>query len=260
MCGWEKLEEKKGDSMRKDPNWPMAPFLLGSIFLFGLQILYFGVGDSEAVRVALSVGVIVLVTMCCHSTRGKIIVSRRAVLLPIASYVIAVVLAGTVTLRNIQSVLYARELKDKGATLPKDQTLQSGALKGLEISALGGDPLLPTSYVGKIQDGLDLLARTGNSAKPVLSLDFSNPFNVARGVRPPDGSTLAWQLGFLYSASVAPDVGQVFNGTEVVMIPKKFGDGDQQSLAILKQHYGSYMDEHFKAAGESSQWYVLERK
>lgn len=173
----------------------------------------------------------------------------------------AVCLAAFVVLpdtgRNIAGVVAAARHESSGASLSRAETFGAGPLRGLEISDFGGDPPLPTTYVGKVMDGVALLARTGNADRPVAALDFANPFNVARGVRPSRTAPPAWQLGFLFTAESAPPRKRVFNGRDVIMWPKQFGDGDQQNLAVLRQHYGAYLDANYVLAGTSRQWQVF---
>jgi hypothetical protein len=106
-------------------------------------------------------------------------------------------------------------------------------------------------------DGIRLLNRIGRADDTVAALDFSNPFNVARGVPPSRTAPTAWQLGFVYTRRSAPSADRVFNGRDVIMIAKRFGDGNQANLVVLRQLYGSYLDKHYRIAGESQQWQAL---
>jgi hypothetical protein len=162
-----------------------------------------------------------------------------------------------VTARNLGSVAAAAEFKRSGGTLSPAEMFTAGPLKGLQISGFGGDPPLPTTYVGKVKDGLNLLTCTGNADKPVAALDFANPFNVVRGVRPSRTAPPAWQLGFLFSPESAPSAARVFDRHDVIMWPKQFGDGNQQNLTVMLQHYGAYLAENYRLAGESRQWQLF---
>jgi hypothetical protein len=179
---------------------------------------------------------------------------RKAFLL--GSFSLALVIAVPGTGRNLISVAKAAQFKHSGASLSQAETFRAGPLQGLQISGFGGDPPLPTTYVGKVKDGLHLLARTGNSHRPVVAFDFANPFNVARGVRPSRTAPVAWQLNFLFSEESAPPVHRVIDGSDVIMWPRQFGDGNQENLAVIRAHYGAYLDEHYRFAGESQQWRV----
>lgn len=164
-----------------------------------------------------------------------------------------------VVMRNIEGISVTMGYKIHGVTLGDDEVFQSGNLKGLQIQDMGGEPIIPTTYIGKALDGLDLINRTGNSGKSVEAFDFSNPFNIAQGIKSPAGCPTCWHLNVLFSEKAAPDVGQVFNGVEVVMLPKIFGATDQGTRDVLQRLYGGYLRAHFKLAGESDQWWIWER-
>jgi hypothetical protein len=179
---------------------------------------------------------------------------RKALLLGGISLALVVVLPATG--RNLVSVAKAAQFKHRSASLSQAETFGAGSLQGLQISGFGGDPPLPTTYVGKVKDGLHLLARTGNSQRPVAAFDFANPFNIARGVRPSRTAPVAWQLDFLFSRETAPPARRVIDSSDVIMWPKQFGDGNQENLAVIRHHYGAYLNEHYRLAGESQQWWV----
>lgn len=184
----------------------------------------------------------------------------RLLVPPAYGYLLVALLAGAVMTRNIAGLLIALRRKESGISLPADEVFQSGGLKGLQILGFGGDPPLPGTYVNKVRDGLDLISRTGNAGRPVLSLDFSNPFNEAEFIRPPAGSPTVWHFKYLFSDTAAPAEEQAFDGAEVVMVPKQFGTGDQESFETLYRHYGDYLSQHYRQAGETGEWVLLERK
>ncbi|HEX8532568.1 MAG TPA: hypothetical protein VF662_00205 [Allosphingosinicella sp.] len=178
----------------------------------------------------------------------------RPKVLALAGIGLALVVVLPMTGRNVVGVAEAAAAKRAGTTLSPAERFTSGPLEGLQISAFGGDPPLPTTYVGKVMDGLRLLQRTGNAGRTVAALDFANPFNVVRGVQPSETAPTCWQLGFLFSPQSAPPAERVFNGRDVIMVPKRFGDGDQRNLTVMQQLYGSYFSRHYRLAGESEQW------
>ena len=188
------------------------------------------------------------------------------IVLTTVGYIFMLLLAGSMATAEIRGLLYALNLKigfdekKPWAYIPPNQLFQAGGLRGLQIIGFGGDHNLPTPYVGKVQDGLELLKRTGNSKKAVASFDFTNPFNLARSVKPPGGSTLGWDLGMIFSATSAPDADQVFRGAEVVMVPKNHGGGDPRNLDVIGRLYGTYLNDHYKLAGESQQWLLYEQR
>ncbi|MFN2476897.1 MAG: hypothetical protein ABR526_11235 [Chthoniobacterales bacterium] len=174
-----------------------------------------------------------------------------------AAAALALFVVAPVTGRDLKSISEAARFKANKSSLLPLETFQTGPLQGLQIKDFGGDPPLPTTYVGKVNDGLELLARTGNSHRSVAALDFANAFNVARGVKASRTAPTVWQLGFVFSATSAPALDRVFNGEDVIMIPVRFGDGNQGNITVIRQLYGAYLDERYVLAGESEQWQLL---
>jgi hypothetical protein len=162
--------------------------------------------------------------------------------------------------RNIGSLAAAVNFTANKRTLPADQTFDFGALKGLQIKEYGGEPVLPTYYVGKVKDGIELLQKEGQSKNVVAVLDFSNPFDVIREAKPPKGTPTCWQLNFVFSETSAPPADQLFNGVQAILIPKQFGDGNQQNLQTLFHHYSGYLETNFVLTTQSQQWLLAKRK
>jgi len=158
--------------------------------------------------------------------------------------------------RNATSMAQAGIWKLQEKSFPSDQVFADGPLAGIMIKAFGGDPPLPTTYVGKVYEGLALLEATGNSRTTVNALEFSNPFNVVRGVRPSRTGPTAWQLHILYSCEIAPPPERVFSQGEPVLLPKQFGDADQRNIEALFNHYGEYLHRHFHPPIDSEQWWL----
>nr|MDQ2659988.1 hypothetical protein [Verrucomicrobiota bacterium] len=134
-----------------------------------------------------------------------------------AAGVLTMIVVLPVVSRNLHSIAGAARWKWDARAWASEQIIHEGPLKGLQVRFFGGEPPLPTSYVGKIRDGLALLEATGNATKPVVSLDFTNPFNVARAVKPSRTAPTVWQLGFVYSMEAAPRPENVFGPGDVVM-------------------------------------------
>jgi hypothetical protein len=184
----------------------------------------------------------------------------RPVTLIVAGCLAAFAIAGPVIARNIEGLLIALDYKAGSRKLPANQIFQSGSLKGIQISGFGGDAAISTTYVEKVEDGLALIERTGSHEKPVADLDFSDPFNIARSVKPPPGFPLCWDPGITFSTASAPDEEQIFRGAEVVMVPKRTASSDRKAWDALDQLYGRYLRVHYTLAGESQQWSLYEMK
>ena len=195
----------------------------------------------------------------CWSRSAESSWSRYAALgtTSIVAIALALLVVIPVTGRNLKSIVEAAQFKAEGRSLSPAEIFQSGPMKGFQIKDFGGDPPLPTTYVGKVNDGLELLARTGNAERSVAALEFANPFNVTRAVPASRTAPTAWQLGFVFSASSAPSTERVFNGQDVIMLPRQFGDGNQDNLTVMRQLYGEYLEANYMLAGESEQWQLL---
>jgi hypothetical protein len=189
-----------------------------------------------------------------------VIVKRRRAIAIAFGLALVLLTAAPATARNLQGLFQATLFRVDGRSLPADQVFGSGGLAGMQVAAYGGDPPLPTSYVGKVKDGLDLLERTGNAKKTLAVLDFSDPFDVVRGVRPAKGTPTCWQLDFVISHELAPPPEQVFEGVETVLLPKQFGGGNQEDTKVLLHHYGGYLASHFVTAAQSRQWVLMQER
>lgn len=183
--------------------------------------------------------------------------SQRRIVLVAGAAILTFFIVSPVTARNLRSIAQAAIWKFRAGALPSHQVFQRGPLQGLQIQYFGGDPPLPTSYVGRVMDGLALLARAGRFDKTVTCLDFSNPFNVARGVKPSRALPIAGPFSFVYSSNAAPPPEAVLDGEDVVLMPKLFGASAEQDLRNLQEHYRDYLEAHYARAGESQQWQLF---
>lgn len=204
-----------------------------------------------------SLVLLLLAPLCFIGTWNNKLRNQRQASWMAAGYVLTLAVMWTVPVRNIRGLIIA--LRFKGLVVPADQAFETGPLKGIAINAAGGDDTLPISYVNKIRDGLNLIIRTGNSQKPAATLDFTNPFNIARGIRPLSGSPPCFQVDFTISKTFGPDPRQVFKGAEIVMIPKRNSLGDHSLEAVIGL-YGKYLYEHYKIVAASQEWVLLEQK
>ena len=162
--------------------------------------------------------------------------------------------------RDAASILTASKWEARGRSLSPRQTFQSTSLEGMQIQYFGGDPPLSTSYVGKVEEGLALLARTGNAERAAVSLDYSNPFNVARRVKPARTAAIGAPGGLLYVNEDAVPAGAIFDERAVVLVPKLSGDLANADLQRVIQLYQPHIDENCVWAGESEQWRLYHPK
>ena len=208
----------------------------------------------------LGVAALILLTRIIAAQRNRDAPDRPfsqggGLLIAIAA-IVTLFLAIPQTSRNLYAVIKAAVWKSQGRTLPAGQVFQNGPLQSLEIEFFGGNPPTPTSYVGTVMDGLALLARTNNNNKTVIALDYSNPFNLVRGTKPSAALSIAGPADCVYPEAALPPAQAVFNGQDVVLVPKWTRRGDDKLLRLL-DHYRSYLADHYFPAGESQQWQLL---
>lgn len=187
---------------------------------------------------------------------------QRRLVLIVASVLLSLIMVGPVTARDLLSITQATIWQGGARTLPPRQVFQNGPLHGLQIRYFGGDPPLPASYVGKVMDGLALLARTDYFDETVTCLDFCNPFNIVRDLKPSAAVPIAGPGGFVYSPKAAPPPEVVLNGKDIVLLPKKSGAGrahpdSEWRLRSLQDQYQNYLDAHYLRVGESEQWQLF---
>lgn len=191
---------------------------------------------------------------------GRPRLDLRTGLWPGAAIIVALSVAGPIARENYSSLALAINFFHRGVHLPARETLQNGPLAGFQFNGYGGDPIMPTTYAGKLEAGLGLLRRTGNLGKPVIAVDFTNPFNALQGIKPPVGSPTSWQLGYSFASDAAPPPSSVFKGAEVILWAKIFGDGNAKNLVVLDQLYGDWVREHYEFRGETTLWRIYQLK
>lgn len=159
-----------------------------------------------------------------------------------------------------KSIYFSWSLEEKTLYLndiPQEK-FQTGFLKGLSVSNFGGDPPLSMSYVSKVKDGIALLTKNGFASTPVLTFDYTNPLNIGRGIVSPVGSPPFMQYGISFSQSTSPSDMKIFNGSNIIMIAKHFGDGHPLSIKALVSHYADYLSKCYKHIEESDEWILME--
>jgi hypothetical protein len=123
---------------------------------------------------------------------------------------------------------------------------------------LGGFRTFEASYVDLVNDGLALLNQHRRPDDTVMSLDFSNPFSYALGMRPAPGgaTTFHYRGNFNDAHHPAPD--RLFGGASLVMNPVV---PTEKGLArSVPRIYGPYLEEHFDLIGESKGWRIYRHR
>jgi len=175
-------------------------------------------------------------------------------------YAICIFLILPVSLRNVASIQINQDMKTSGYKIIPAPKITDGPLRGLAVFGFGGEPPLTSDYLGKISDGILLLQKNQLGNSPCLVFDFTNPINIARGVRPPIGSPTFWQKGFSFSDSSMPSEKSVFSGADCILLPKHFGDGDNSSVNVFLNKYQKSIQGHYRYLDESNEWVLFGEK
>jgi hypothetical protein len=124
-------------------------------------------------------------------------------------------------------------------------------------TTLAGFRTFEASYVDFVNDGLTLFTQHRRPDDTVMSLDFSNPFSYALGMRPaPGGATWLHYRGN-FNDSHHPTPERLFGGASLVMIPVVPEQGLSRSVPRI---YGPYLQGHFHLIGESKGWRIYRHR
>lgn len=113
-------------------------------------------------------------------------------------------------------------------------------------------------YVKYVNDGCDLLNDQRRPQDSVISLNFSNPFSFALGIKPPLGGTTWLQYGTNFDDLHGPSPERVFGNATLVMLPKVFSDLTLPET--VPRIYGPFLKQHYALAAESASWWLYRRK
>jgi hypothetical protein len=119
---------------------------------------------------------------------------------------------------------------------------------------LAGFRTFEASYVDLVNDGLVLVKQHRRPDDTVMSLDFSNPFSYALGMRPAPGgaTTLHYRGNFNDAHHPAPE--RLFGRASLVMVPVV--PTEKGLLLSVPRIYGPYLAAHFHLVGESQGWRI----
>jgi len=117
---------------------------------------------------------------------------------------------------------------------------------------LAGFRSFDSSYVDLVNDGLSLVNQHRLPNDTVMSLDFSNPFSYALGMRPAPGgaTTLHYRGNFSESHHPAPE--RLFGHADLVVVPVT--PTEPGLILSVPRIYGPYLAAHFHLVGESQGW------
>jgi hypothetical protein len=112
-------------------------------------------------------------------------------------------------------------------------------------------------YVEYVNEGCDLLNQHRRPQDSVFSLDFTNPFSFALGMKPASGGT-PWLQYHNNFDDVGPSPERVFGDATLVMFPKVFSDSTLPET--VPRIYGPFLKQHYALVAESASWWLYRRK
>ena len=121
-------------------------------------------------------------------------------------------------------------------------------------AALAGFRTFEGSYVELVNDGLALVNQHRRPDDTVMSLDFSNPFSYALGMRPAPGGAITLHFRGNFTDAHHPTAERLFGGASLVMLPVV--PTDKGLARSVPRIYGPYLEEHFHPIGESKGWRI----
>ena len=138
------------------------------------------------------------------------------------------------------------------------QKLQPQAYTGFTAPVLAGfNSTVERDYVKYVNEGCDLLNRYRKPGESVISLNFSNPFSFALGMKPSLGGTTWLQYGTNFDDTHGPSAERVFGNSTLVMLPKVFSDLTLPET--VPRIYGPFLKRHYVLAAESASWRLYRR-
>jgi hypothetical protein len=145
-----------------------------------------------------------------------------------------------------------------GLNYPLTKMLAQAPHTSFTAPALAGfNTTFERDYVEYINEGCDLLSQHRRPQDSVFSLNFSNPFSFALGMKPAAGGT-TWLQYHTNFDEEGPSPERVFGEASVVMLPKVFSDGTLPDT--VPRLYEPYLKSHYAVAAESLNWWLYRRK
>jgi hypothetical protein len=145
-----------------------------------------------------------------------------------------------------------------GLNYPLSRKLAQAPHTGFTAPSLAGfNSTFERDYVEYVNEGCDLLRRHRRPQDSVFSLNFTNPFSFALGMKPPAGGT-TWLQYHTDFDEAGPSPERVFGDASVIMLPKVFSDGTLPDT--VPRIYGPYLKSHYVVAAESLNWWLYRRK
>lgn len=142
---------------------------------------------------------------------------------------------------------FGNALYQRIVMVPKERPLEGALLYGFV-------PTTDAFYTSQVNDGVELLRKHRIKNETIMCLDFTNPFSVAMQAPPSRGGAVTLQYGTTFSDLHRPSPERLFNGADLVMVPKPgFDPSWTESLPRL---YGPYLESYYRKVGDSRLWWL----
>lgn len=117
-------------------------------------------------------------------------------------------------------------------------------------------------FPARVNEGIDLLRRNLQSGETVTTLDYSNPFPFALGLKPSPDRILFSDLNVTFSLKNAPSANDYLGNASLVMVAnlqnRNLGFGLPNYDALLGL-YGGYLHDHFHKVESTDNWTLYRR-
>jgi hypothetical protein len=100
--------------------------------------------------------------------------------------------------------------------------------------------------------GLELARKHVTKQSKLVSMEFSNPFNIALGLKPATGEATGWEPGKTFSRHTYPAPERVFADADFVITSRRGAD-------VLWPVYGSYIEQTFQLVDRNQEWAIFGR-
>jgi hypothetical protein len=100
--------------------------------------------------------------------------------------------------------------------------------------------------------GLELVRKHVTKPSKLVAMEYTNPFNIALGLKPARGDTWWWHPRITFSARIHPAPDRVFAEADFVITSRRGAD-------VLWPVYGQYIEQRFQRADMNQEWALFQR-
>lgn len=232
--------------------------LLGAgVGLGGVLIAFGNTGEEGEIPLFIVLGMLLW-----HETRN--IQQQRAWLRPLAGVVILLGLVAPIMVRDAASIGLAASTRDY-----REAPVNTFTSPALADFVIPHDTDWITEYWRsaelpvRINDGVAMLERETPANATVFSLAFSNVFPYALQRPAPRHTNIWFEYGLNFTEHKFPPPEPMFSDAAYVMIPiiteTDVYRGGKETLDVLLQNYGPYLQTNYREHARSQYWILLER-